>query len=131
MLRLASERKTLSVIDDQVGTPTSAALLADCTAHALWQSIQNPQLTGLYHLAASGQTTWHEYASLVIDHAQSVGKELLVTDIKPISTLEYPTPAKRPLNSRLNTTKFCNSFNLVLPEWQHGVIRMLNETIEN
>ncbi len=131
MLRLASECKTLSVINDQVGTPTSAALLADCTAHALWQSMQNPQLTGLYHLAASGQTTWYEYASLVIDHAQSMGKELLVTDIKPISTLEYPTPAKRPLNSRLNTTKFCNSFNLVLPEWQHGVIRMLNETIEN
>jgi dTDP-4-dehydrorhamnose reductase len=131
MLRLASERKTLSVINDQVGTPTSAALLADCTAHALWQAIQNPQLTGLYHLAASGHTTWYEYASLVIDHARTMGKELLVNEIKPITTLEYPTAAKRPLNSRLDTTKFCDSFNLALPEWQQGVIRMLDETIKN
>ena len=131
MLRLASECKTLSVINDQVGAPTSADLLADCTAHALWQAIQNPQLAGLYHLAASGQTTWYDYASLVIDHAQAVGKELLVTDIKPISTLEYLTAAKRPLNSRLDTSKFCDSFGLLLPEWQQGVIRMLDETIKN
>ena len=131
MLRLASERKMLFVIHDQIGAPTSAALLADCTAHALQRAICDPQLAGLYHLAASGQTTWYEYASLVIEHAQAIGKELMVTDIKPISTLEYPTPAKRPLNSKLNTTKFCNSFGLVLPEWQKGVIRMLDETIKN
>lgn len=131
MLCLASERKTLSVINDQVGAPTSAALLADCTAHALWQTIKNPRLTGLYHLAASGQTSWYEYASLVIEYAQAMGKELLVTEIKPISTLEYPTPAKRPLNSGLDTSKFCNSFGLVLPEWQQGVVRMLEETIND
>jgi dTDP-4-dehydrorhamnose reductase len=130
MLRLASERQTLSVINDQVGAPTSADLLADCTAHALQRALCDPQLAGLYHLAASGQTTWYEYASLVIEHAQAIGKELMVTDIKPISTLEYPTPAKRPLNSKLNTTKFCNSFGLVLPEWQQGVIRMLDEVIK-
>lgn len=131
MLRLASERQTLSIINNQVGAPTSAALLADCTAHALQRAICDPQLAGLYHLAASGQTTWYEYASLVIEHAQAIGKELMVTDIKPISTSEYPTPAKRPLNSRLDTSKFCDSFDLVLPEWQQGVIRMLYETINN
>ncbi len=130
MLRLASERETLSVIHDQIGAPTSAALLADCTAHALRQVMNNPELAGLYHLAASGQTTWHDYAKFVIEHAQAMGKELLVTEIKPITTLEYPTAAQRPLNSRLNTDKFCNSFKLVLPEWQDGVIRMLHETIE-
>lgn len=131
MLRLASERETLSVIHDQIGAPTSAALLADCTAHALRQVMNSPELAGLYHLAASGQTTWHEYATFVIEHAKSMDKELLVTEIKPIATLEYPTAAQRPLNSRLDTDKFCNSFNLVLPEWQDGVIRMLHETTKN
>lgn len=131
MLRLASERQTLSIINDQVGTPTSAALLADSTAHALFQAIHNPQLAGLYHLTASGETTWYEYAKIVINQARTIGEELLVNEIKPISTLDYPTPAKRPYNSRLNTTKFCDSFGLVLPEWQQGVIRMLYETIEN
>lgn len=127
MLRLASERQTLSVINDQVGAPTSATLLADCSAHALLQAIQKPELTGLYHLAASGQTTWYEYAKFVIEHARNIGKELVVTEINAISTLDYPTPAKRPYNSRLNTAKFCNSFGLILPEWQQGVIRMLDE----
>lgn len=127
MLHLATERQTLSVINDQVGAPTSAALLADCTAHALLKAIRNPELAGLYHLAASGQTTWYEYANLVIDHARNIGKELLVTEIKPIGTLDYPTPAKRPYNSRLSTAKFRDSFDLVLPKWQQGVIRMLDE----
>lgn len=131
MLHLASERQILSVINDQVGAPTSAALLADCTTHAVHQAMNSPELAGLYHLAASGQTTWYDYATFVIDHARTIGKELLVTEIKPIATLEYPTAAERPLNSRLDTTKFCNNFNLVLPDWQNGVIRMLNETIKN
>lgn len=131
MLRLASERQTLSIINDQVGAPTSAALLADCTSHALFQTIHNPQLAGLYHLAASGETTWYKYANIVIDQARKLGTELLVNEIKPISTLDYPIAAKRPYNSRLNTTKFSDSFGLVLPEWEKGVIRMLYETIEN
>lgn len=127
MLHLATERQTLSVINDQIGAPTSAALLADCTAHALLKAIRNPELAGLYHLAASGQTTWYEYANLVIEHARNIGMELLVTEIKPIGTLDYPTPAKRPYNSRLSTAKFRDSFDLVLPKWQQGVIRMLDE----
>lgn len=128
MLRLASERQSLSIINDQIGAPTGAALLADCTTHAIYQSVRNPQLLGLYHLSASGQTTWYEYANLVIEHAKTIGKKLTVKEIMPINTSEYPTPAKRPLNSRLDTTKFCNNFNLVLPQWQDGVIRMLDET---
>lgn len=127
MLRLASERQTLSVISDQFGAPTSAALLADCTAHAIYQTIRNPQLIGLYHLAASGITTWYDYASLVIENARARGQALAVAKINPIATANYPTPAKRPHNSRLDTTKFCDSFELVLPEWQYGVIRMLDE----
>lgn len=127
MLRLASERQTLSVINDQVGAPTSAALLADCTAHALLKAIRNPGLAGLYHLAAAGQTTWYEYAKFVIEQAQIAGKQLQVTAIKPIGTLDYPTPAKRPNNSKLSTDKFRTTFGLTLPEWQQGVIRMLDE----
>ena len=127
MLRLASERQTLSVISDQFGAPTSAALLADCTAHAIYQTIRNPQLIGLYHLAASGITTWYDYASLVIENAKARGQALAVAEINPIATADYLTPAKRPHNSRLDTTKFCDSFELVLPKWQYGVIRMLDE----
>ena len=127
MLRLASERQSLSVINDQVGAPTGAALIADCTAHAIYQSIRNSNLLGLYHLTASGQTTWYEYAKLVIEHAKSIGIKLAVEEIIAINTSDYPTPATRPHNSRLDTTKFCESFNLTLPQWQDGVIRMLNE----
>ncbi len=129
MLRLAKERQTLSVIHDQVGTPTSSALLADCTVHAIYQTIRNPKLEGMYHVAASGTATWYEYARFVIENAMAMGAELAVTEIKPICTSDYPTIAKRPHNSRLNTTKFCDSFNLVLPEWQYGVMRVLQETI--
>lgn len=127
MLRLASERQSLSVINDQVGAPTGAALIADCTAHAVHQSIRNSNLLGLYHLTASGQTTWYEYAKLVIEHAQSMGIKLAVEEVVAITTADYPTPATRPHNSRLDTTKFCESFNLILPQWQDGVIRMLND----
>lgn len=127
MLRLATDRKTLDVIDDQVGAPTSAALLADCTAHALRQAVNDSNVAGLYHLAASGQTTWYNYAKFVIEQVQSSGRELAVTEINPISTSEYPTPAKRPHNSKLNTDKFCTTFGLTLPEWQQGVNRMLDE----
>lgn len=127
MLRLASERQSLSVINDQVGAPTGATLIADCTAHAVYQSIRNSNLLGVYHLTASGQTTWYEYAKLVIEYAKSMGVKLAVEEVVAITTADYPTPATRPHNSRLDTTKFCESFNLILPQWQDGVIRMLND----
>ena len=128
MLRLASERQSLSVINDQIGAPTGAALLADCTAHAIYQSIRNSSLLGLYHLSASGQTTWYEYANLVIEYAKSIGVQLAVEEMIAINTSDYLTLARRPHNSRLDSAKFCNNFKLVLPKWQDGVIRMLDET---
>ena len=131
MLQLASSRQILSVINDQIGAPTSAALIADCTAHAVRQAFSNPNLSGIYHLVASGQTTWYEYTKFIINQAQALGKDLVTVEIRPITTAEYPTPAVRPHNSRLNTTKFCNSFGLFLPEWQQGVSRMLYDTINN
>ncbi|WP_318390416.1 dTDP-4-dehydrorhamnose reductase [Enterobacter sp.] len=127
MLRLAKERPELSVINDQFGAPTGAELLADCTAHALRVALHNPEVAGLYHLVASGTTTWYDYAALVFNEAKEAGIPLAIETLKAVPTTAYPTPARRPLNSRLNTEKFQHTFNLVLPAWDNGVKRMLNE----
>jgi dTDP-4-dehydrorhamnose reductase len=129
MLRLAGEREQLRVIDDQVGAPTGAELIADVTAHALMQAWQRPELAGLYHLAASGHTSWHGYACHVIENARRAGHTLKASAaaIEPIPTSDYPTPARRPLNSRLDTNKLRAAFGLNLPDWRIGVDRMLTE----
>lgn len=127
MLRLAKERETLSVINDQFGAPTGAELLADCTAHAIRVALQKPEVAGLYHLVASGTTTWHDYAALVFEEARAAGIALAIETLNAVDTSAYPTPARRPLNSRLNTEKFQHNFDLVLPAWDVGVKRMLNE----
>ena len=127
MLRLAAEREQLNVIADQFGAPTSAELIADVTAHALRVAIGNPATVGTYHLAAAGEVSWHGYASFVISHALTVGNDLAVKNIIAIPTSDYPTPARRPLNSRLNCQKLRDTFGLQLPEWQVGVGRMIEE----
>ncbi|MEX5385194.1 dTDP-4-dehydrorhamnose reductase [Cronobacter muytjensii] len=127
MLRLAKERQSLSVINDQFGAPTGAELLADCTAHAIRVALAKPDVAGLYHLVASGVTTWYDFAALVFDEARKAGITLKLTDLQAVPTSAYPTPAKRPQNSRLNTTKFQHQFGLVLPQWDNGVKRMLEE----
>jgi dTDP-4-dehydrorhamnose reductase len=127
MIRLAKERTELSIINDQFGAPTGAELLADSAVHALRIAQENETVAGLYHLAATGTTSWYEYASLVFDVVQKAGIELKVTSVKPIPTESYPTPAKRPLNSRLNTSCFQQTFGLNLPSWQQGVMRSLEE----
>ncbi|ELY4601247.1 dTDP-4-dehydrorhamnose reductase [Cronobacter malonaticus] len=127
MLRLAKERESLSVINDQYGAPTGAELLADCTAHAIRVALTKPDVAGLYHLVASGVTTWYDFAALVFDQARKAGITLKLTDLQPVPTSAYPTPAHRPQNSRLNTTKFQQQFGLVLPQWDMGVKRMLEE----
>ena len=128
MLRLMQERDTLNVVADQIGAPTSAALLADVTAHVVrdtWQKRQLNELVdyGTYHLVAGGETSWHGYAQYVGQLAQAAGVPLKVTPetIGAIASSAYPTPAKRPLNSRLNTEKLQNTFGLRLPDWQAGV----------
>lgn len=131
MLRLAAERERLTVIDDQHGAPTGAELIADITAHAIRASQLQPGLGGVYHLAAAGQTSWHGYASHVIAQARQIRPELplKVSDIAPVATTSFPTPAQRPLNSRLDTRKLQQAFGLVLPPWQLGVNRMLAEVL--
>jgi len=129
MIKLAKERDTLSVINDQHGAPTGADLIADCTAHAIRTAVVNNKVAGVYHLIAAGETTWHAYATRVIEIAREQGVELKVQAINPVSTSAFPTPARRPANSRLNTEKFQRTFSLKLPEWQAGVERMLIETL--
>jgi dTDP-4-dehydrorhamnose reductase len=131
MLKLAAERDALNVIDDQVGAPTGADLLADVTAHALRRAMAQPTLAGTYHCVAGGETSWHGYARFAIEQARAAGLPLKVAPdaIKPIPTRDYPTPARRPLNSRLDTTKLRRAFDLVLPPWQAGVERLLAEVL--
>ena len=131
MLRLAKERDKLTVIDDQFGAPTGAELLADVTAHAIRATLQDPTKAGLYHAIAGGETTWHGYARFVLGLAQQAGVELKAGPdaVEAVPTSAFPTPAKRPHNSRLDTTKLQTTFGLRLPPWQDGVARMLRETL--
>jgi dTDP-4-dehydrorhamnose reductase len=133
MLRLAQERDKLTVINDQHGAPTGADLVADVTAHAIRRVLntQNLSFSGVYHLVASGETTWHAYASHLIEKAKAMKPDLpwQVADIAPVPTSAFPTPAKRPLNSRLCNDKLQDRFGLVLPSWQQGVDRMLAEIL--
>lgn len=132
MLRLAQERDRLTVIDDQVGAPTGADLLADVTAHAIRAALQRQSIAGVYHLVASGETSWHGYARFVLNLARQAGTSLKATpeSVVPVSTGAFPLPAQRPKNSRLDTSKLRNTFGLYLPSWQAGVERMLTETLE-
>lgn len=129
MLKLASEREQLKIINDQIGAPTGADLLADVTAHAIRQTLANEGLCGLYHCVAGGETNWYDYACFVFEYARKAGRELAVKDVLPIPTSEYPTPATRPMNSRLDTRKLQQAFGLNLPDWKKGLARMLTEIL--
>lgn len=132
MLRLARERDKLSVVDDQVGAPTGADLIADVTAHAIRTARRQPELGGIYHLAAAGHTSWHGYASFVIEQARRAGIDIKVAQdaIAAVTSEAFPAPAPRPKNSRLATQKLHTAFDLALPHWQLGVARMLTEILE-
>ncbi|MBS0661442.1 MAG: dTDP-4-dehydrorhamnose reductase [Verrucomicrobia bacterium] len=131
MLKLAGERDSLNVIDDQVGAPTGAELLADVAALALRRAMAEPALAGTYHCVAAGHTSWHGYARFVIERARALGHPLRATPeaVRPIPTTQFPTPARRPLNSRLSSAKLREHFGLVLPDWRAGVERMLTEVL--
>ncbi|VWX60457.1 dTDP-4-dehydrorhamnose reductase subunit, NAD(P)-binding, of dTDP-L-rhamnose synthase [Burkholderiales bacterium 8X] len=131
MLRLAKEKDRLTVIDDQIGAPTGAELLADVTAHAIRGTLREPGKAGLYHLVAGGETSWFDYARFVLEEARAAGVALKVSaaEVEPVPTSAFPTPAARPRNSRLDTSRLQASFGLRLPHWQDGVARMLRETL--
>lgn len=133
MLRLAQERDALSVVADQHGAPTSAALLADVTAHLVARATRDPNNFpyGLYHLAGSGVTNWHEYACYVIERARTRGLPVraAASAISPIASADYPTAAKRPANSRLDTTKLRTTFGLHLPDWRDSIDHILEQLL--
>jgi dTDP-4-dehydrorhamnose reductase len=133
MLRLAQEREQLTVVNDQWGAPTSAALLADVTAHCLHQLARNPKLEGLYHCAASGATSWHGYAQQLLHQARTSGWSLRAgpDNVIPVASSHYPTPARRPANSRLDCTRLEQAFGLQLPPWQQGLAHWLQSLSEN
>jgi len=123
MLRLGAERDELRVVADQIGTPTSAALIADITANAL-QHPDDP--CGTWHLTAAGQTSWHGFAEAIFREAQA--RELLKTTptLIPITTADYPTPARRPAYSCLDTGSLQRDFDLTLPDWRDGMVQVLD-----
>jgi dTDP-4-dehydrorhamnose reductase len=131
MLRLAGEREQLSVVGDQHGAPTSAALLADVTAHLVrdYLHVQESLAFGTYHVTGGGETTWYDYARFVIAEAIAAGKPIKAGPdaVSSMTTADYPTPAQRPANSRLDTTYFQSTFNLHLPHWQQGVRHVLQQ----
>jgi len=131
MLRLAGERDRLAVIDDQIGAPTGAELIADVTAHAIRAVVAGAAPGGTYHLAAAGETSWHGYACRVIETARAAGAPVKVAReaIAAVPSSEFKTAAARPGNSRLDTTKLRRAFGLTLPPWQAGVDRMLAELL--
>ncbi len=127
ILRAAAQRESLSVVADQWGAPTRAALIADVTAYVVARL--RPELAGIYHVAAAGATNWHAYASLAVEHALACGMPLKIQvgNIRAIPSGEYPVAAARPANSRLETGKLRSSFGLVLPPWQDGVRAVVAE----
>ncbi|WP_313272388.1 dTDP-4-dehydrorhamnose reductase [Stenotrophomonas sp.] len=124
MLRVGAERDELRVVADQVGTPTPAALIADVTA----QVLQHPgQLSGTWHLTASGQTSWHGFAEAIFAEAVAAGVLTKAPQVQAISSDQYPTPAKRPARSVLDNRKLQQDFGIVLPTWQAGLQRVMSE----
>lgn len=129
LLALARERDQLAVVDDQVGAPTGADLLADATAEALRALLAAPRLAGLYHVAAAGETSWYGYARFVLAQARSCGAVLRAgpDDVRPVPSSEFPAAARRPHNSRLDTARFRAAFGFALPPWEQGVARLLTD----
>ena len=129
ILRLAAERDELSIVSDQIGSPTPANLIADITANTLLLLANGIGEEGVYHLAPAGQTSWHGLALEIVRQAKALNIPLkLQTDnIKPTSTASYPTPAKRPANSLMNTDKLHRTFHLHLPNWQEPLQHLLKE----
>jgi len=133
ILKLTQEKSSLNVVSDQIGTPTSSDLLADVTYKIVKAILNNPNFKdfGTYHVTSMGDTDWFHYACFILDEAIDLGLKTSMTsqDIKPISSDLYPTLAKRPMNSRLDTKKIKKTFMLELPHWKEEVKKVLKEII--
>jgi len=132
MIELAQRRERLAVVDDQVGAPTGAELLADWSAHLLRTVQARPELAGTYHAVANGHTSWHGYARHVIERARAGGLPIKVAPdaIDAVPSSAFKTAARRPLNSRMSTRKLRETFGLATPPWETGVDRMVDEMLD-
>lgn len=129
MLRLAKDHTELNVVEDQVGAPTSADLIADVTSQVLTLTRRGLGEEGVFHLAPSGETSWYGFAQAIFDHVSSVTGST-VPRLSPIKAIEYPALAQRPANSRLNTAKIERTFGLYMPRWQTSMKRIIEEVIK-
>ncbi|MFV9473100.1 dTDP-4-dehydrorhamnose reductase [Advenella sp. RU8] len=135
MIKLAQEKEKLAIVEDQIGVPTGADLIADITAHAIrhyLSEVSGPArntLDGIYHLVPDGETSWLAYANLIFGQLRARGVPLALKEVVPVTTAQYPMSARRPLNSRLNNDKIKAVFNLHMPGWESGVIRLVEELL--
>ena len=133
MLRLGAERDSLRVVDDQIGAPTSARLIADATAQAIRVALVERReqrfRSAIHHLCAAGHTSWHGFAQALFERWRVIApaSPLALHTLTPIPSCDYPTPARRPLNSRMSCAGFETRFGLALPAWQHGLELVLSE----
>lgn len=127
LLARAAEQDVLSVVDDQIGAPAGADLIADVTAHAVRQALNAPGVSGAYHLTAAGEVSWCDYAHFLVSEARRLGWDIKASTIEPVMTGDHPAVARRPLNSRLDCSRLQQAFGLHLPSWQQGVLRWLEE----
>jgi dTDP-4-dehydrorhamnose reductase len=126
MLRLGAERESLKVVNDQIGAPTYAMDIARYTLLALLEAIEREEFpSGIYHLCNSGHTSWQGFAESIFDHASEAGLPLKVSEVQGIPTTDYPTPAKRPLNSRLSLEKIEAEFGFDIESWEDALARCL------
>ena len=125
MLRLAGERETLQVVNDQFGAPTAAGLVADATVQAARHAARTSQLYGTYHLVASGETSWHDYAAFLLRGAFEHDLIDRLPRLEAVISEQFPTPANRPKNSRLCNEKFARGFDFSLPDWRLGVEQLI------
>lgn len=133
MLRLGREREALSIVGDQIGAPTPARLIAEVTLLALKARMDDRLAAGLYHLAPRGETSWHGFAQSIFRHAQALGETLRIhpDQVASIPTESYPTPARRPLNSRMALEKLEQALGITLPDWESQLQLTLEELLEH
>lgn len=128
--KLAKSKETLSIINDQFGAPTSAELIADCTAIAIRKALKSNDHYGLYHLVANGETNWYGYAQYIRELLVKMNIQIAVKEILPVPSSAYLTAAKRPMNSRLSSQKLSSIFDINIPDWKIGVERFMTELEE-
>ncbi|CAG9273528.1 dTDP-4-dehydrorhamnose reductase [Burkholderia cepacia] len=136
MLRLGANREALSVVSDQFGAPTSARMIADLTAHAAAKALAERRAgsftSGLYHMTAQGETTWHAFAKAIFAGARRLSPQidLAIREVKPIPAAEYPAKTARPTFSVLDNTRFDERFGLHRPQWSDGLALVLAELFD-